>query len=84
MKFNEWLEKRMHEGLRSKQTRDPFARQTLLRKPVDAGGKTCDWCGSESVGGKLYQYKLESDGGRSSEVKGLFCCDGCMKSYHEG
>lgn len=84
MKFEEWMEIRLlkNEHLRTHQERDPFARQTVVGRPVDAHGKTCDWCGSEGRNGKLYQYTVESDGGRDSQVKGLFCCKSCMKNYH--
>lgn len=84
MKFEEWLKIRFlkNENLRTHQERDPFARQTVVGRPVDAHGKTCDECGSEGKNGKLYQYTVESDGGRDSVVKGLFCCKSCMKSYH--
>lgn len=84
MKFEEWLKIRFlkTESLRTHQERDPFARQTVVGRPVDAQGKTCDWCGSEGKNGKLYQYTVESDGGRDSQVKGLFCCKDCMKQYH--
>jgi hypothetical protein len=72
--FKEWL--------RSHRSRDPFAREEVVGRPVDARGKTCDWCGSEGRGGKLYQYTFETDGGRSSALKGLFCCKGCFKAYN--
>lgn len=82
-RFGEWMVGKITiEHLKTHQERDPFARQTIVGRPVDASGKTCDWCGSEGKNGKLYQYTVESDGGRNSQVKGLFCCKGCMKSYH--
>lgn len=73
-KFSEWL--------RTHSERDPFARQSIVGRPVAAEGKTCDWCGNEGKAGKLYQYIVESDGGRDSVAKGLFCCKSCFKSYH--
>ena len=82
MKFNEWLQKKLEESLRTHSERDPFARQTITGKPVESNGKTCDFCGSKGKNGKLYQYTVESDGGRDNTVKGLFCCKSCMKSYH--
>lgn len=81
-KFSDWLENKIEESLRTHSERDPFARQTIVGRPVDSNGKTCDWCGSEGKNGKLYQYTVESDGGRSSELKGLFCCKSCLKSYN--
>lgn len=77
-KFGEWL----NEHMRTHRKRDPFAREELVGTPVDAHGKTCDWCGSEGRNGKLYQYAVESDGGRTNVVKGLFCCPDCMRDYH--
>jgi hypothetical protein len=84
-KFGEWLEKRAetkNEHLRTHSERDPFARQEVVGKPVDAHGQTCTECGAEPRNGKLYQYTVESDGGRKSTVKGLFCCKSCMRSYN--
>jgi hypothetical protein len=85
MRFSEWLESRKavkSEALRTHSERDPFARQTMVGRPVDAEGKTCDFCGSPGKNGKLYQYTVESDGGRNHEVDGLFCCKSCFKAYH--
>ena len=85
MKFAEWLENRTsvkNEALRTHSERDPFARQELVGRPVDAEGKTCDECGSPGRNGKLYQYTTESDGGRNNKLKGLFCCKSCFKAYH--
>jgi hypothetical protein len=82
MNFSNWIKKRkIIESLRTHSERDPFARQDVVGRPVPAKGKTCDWCGSEGKGGKLYQYTIETDGGRSHETKGLFCCKSCFKSY---
>lgn len=81
-KFKNWLENRIEENLRTHSQRDPFARKELVGRPVDSNGKTCDWCGNEGKNGKLYQYSVESDGGRTSQTKGLFCCKSCFKSYH--
>ena len=66
--------------------RDPFARTELHRsKVVQHTG--CDWCGSARYwkGNKtwlLFKYRTESDGGRSYEHKGAFCCKSCHDSYH--
>jgi len=83
MKFQEWLKnKSTNESLRTHRERDPFARQDIVGRPVEAEGKTCDWCGNEGRNGKLYQYAVETDGGRSHNAKGLFCCKSCFKSYN--
>lgn len=83
MKFNYWLEKRnLIESLKTHSERDPFARQTIVGRPVDAHGETCSFCGSEGKNGKLYQYSVENDSGRSHVAKGLFCCKSCFKSYN--
>lgn len=60
--------------------RDPFAREELHREVVKTN-KTCDWCGN-NYKGKLYQYRIETDGGTKSEIKGMFCQIGCLRSYH--
>ena len=79
MNFRDWI----NESLRTHQERDSFARHTVIGRPVNAEGKTCEWCGREPVKGKLYQYTVESDGGRNNVIDGLFCCKDCMKSYHQ-
>jgi hypothetical protein len=61
--------------------RDPFARTALFSSKV-ATQKTCDWCGQNNKG-YLYCYTVEHDAGRKETVKGLFCCVGCMRDYHE-
>ena len=63
-------------------SRDPFARSELHRETVDAGNATCDWCGSVRKGNKLYEYRTESDGGRTFPHEGLFCCKSCHDDYH--
>jgi hypothetical protein len=68
--------------------RDPFARTELHRETEYVGAnRTCDWCGNAAVtklGNYLYRYRTESDGGRSSEHRGLFCCKSCHDAYHGG
>ena len=60
--------------------RDPFAREELHRETVEASG--CDWCGQRRRSGRLFRYIVESDGGRSSPIRGEFCSVMCMRSYH--
>jgi hypothetical protein len=62
-------------------SRDPFAR-TELHKTAVKTTLTCDWCGQKRKDGKLYQYRNESDGGRTGYIPGLFCSISCMRSYH--
>jgi hypothetical protein len=65
-------------------SRDPFARTELHRSRVEVNGQTCDWCGGvcERKGKTvLYAYRIESDGGRHSDIRGLFCSASCMRSY---
>lgn len=68
-------------------SRDPFARTELHRSVVTAHtGITCSNCGGVRISPKgwksLYEYRTESDGGRSSTHRGLFCCKSCHDSYH--
>jgi hypothetical protein len=61
--------------------RDPFARHTIMRRIVsDRGG--CDWCGSYRKGSGLFEYSVDSDGGRSADIQGAFCSISCMEKYH--
>jgi hypothetical protein len=66
--------------------RDPFAREELHRRLVQAAGRTCDWCGGTrtvNLRGKwLHEYTVESDGGRVARVRGVFCGLSCMEEYH--
>ena len=62
--------------------RDPFAREELHRDQVRATPKGCWFCGMLNYLGKLYRYRVETDGGRVNPIKGEFCCKGCMKAYH--
>lgn len=70
-------------------SRDPFAREEIHRQTVrpfrvnGIAAKTgCKWCGNTNAKGNLFQYRVESDGGRKSEIPGLFCSIGCMRIYH--
>jgi len=60
-------------------SRNSFARYELHKE--SAGTGECDWCGSEK---KLYHYYIEPDriAYKRDEIKGNFCCVGCMRSYH--
>jgi hypothetical protein len=69
--------------------RDPFARQELHREVVkpepsqfSPSVPTCSWCGQTRKNGSLFAYSTESDGGRRSTHRGLFCCKSCHDSYH--
>ena len=70
---------------------DPFAREELHRKNVDASHATCHFCGSVrfTKAGKpyLYRYYTERDGVYTSLVgpqyhSGLFCSKSCHDAYH--
>jgi hypothetical protein len=69
--------------------RNPFAREELHRERVYVQNSltTCAWCGqvkkTPSRRPYLFQYRAESDGGRTSNIRGLFCSESCRKSYHE-
>jgi hypothetical protein len=67
-------------------SRDPFARETLTRETLHIDhrtGPTCEWCGNNPYD-RLFRYYIEPDSvrDRSSPITGLFCCIGCMRSYH--
>lgn len=77
-------------------SRDPFARTEIHSRDVGViKSRGCDWCGQVLTNKKtaklaenagryyLYQYRVESDGGRKNTIKGLFCSAGCMRDYHE-
>lgn len=67
-------------------SRDPFARTELHRRTLQTG-QGCAWCGQSGHnrnGLCLYIYRTESDGGRMSEHKGLFCSKSCHDAYHGG
>lgn len=64
-------------------SRDPFARSELHRESVKPYfGQTCAWCGNLNARGTLYQYRIESDGGRTSYIPRFFCSVSCMRSFH--
>lgn len=57
--------------------RDSFARTELHRKPVQ--DDFCIFCGST---GRLYEYRLETDGGRKFPIRGVYCSLGCFDAYN--
>lgn len=65
---------------------DSFARQSLVKREVDACGRTCQWCGRIRRNGKLYQYGTERDDRPGLHNiawhGGLFCIKVCHDSYH--
>jgi hypothetical protein len=62
-------------------SRDPFAR-TEIRVEVLDSFETCAWCGNPRRGARMFRYRTESDGGRVSVHRGLFCSRTCHDSYH--
>ena len=63
-------------------SRDPFARQETHRRTLTPRpGQTCDWCGQLTAKGKLFEYEVQTDGGRTHAIRGTFCSISCMKDY---
>lgn len=76
-------------------SRDPFARESLVRESVEVSGcVSCSWCGNVRLAGrrvhamrdsdgkaKLFRYTVETDGGRSFQDDKLFCSLSCRRSY---
>lgn len=69
-------------------SRCPFAREELHRKVIPVGEKDrgCTWCGQKrkSPKGKLtlFEYTVETDGGRKITIRGKFCSNDCRKTHH--
>lgn len=63
-------------------SRDPFARQEIHRETIAARAGGCAWCGNLAGNKRLFAYRVESDGGRRSDIRGAFCSISCMRSYH--
>jgi hypothetical protein len=64
--------------------RDVFAREELHREPVAGVPGGCAWCGGANAHGRLYVYRVETDGGRVLAVKGAFCSESCRRAYYGG
>jgi hypothetical protein len=70
-------------------SRDPFARQELVRRVVRDGDWECDWCGMsryrKGQPAGLFEYGFDPDlmTGRVNWMKGRFCCVACLKTYHD-
>jgi len=71
-------------------SRNPFARHELHRRNVYSTA-TCAWCGQSRTTkprngtlGKsyLYQFRCETDDGRTYEGSKLFCSKSCHDDYH--
>ena len=67
-------------------SRDPFARETLIRRRVQIVGQDCKWCGKVHItkaGVKfLYEYGIERDGSSTAAWENkLFCSKECRDSY---
>jgi len=65
--------------------RDPFARQEMHRETVPgrANWANCAWCGGLNAHGKLYRYRIETDGGRVWPDDKVFCSIGCRRIYYQ-
>lgn len=60
-----------------------FTREELHHRSVDPRvDERCSWCGSLSGHDLLYEYRVETDGGSSSPLRGRFCSVSCLRSYH--
>jgi hypothetical protein len=69
-------------------SRDPFARETLVRKTYRSASATCEWCGNRrTVRGKpaaLFCYAIERDGCASAwrpTYSRPFCSISCYRAY---
>lgn len=67
-------------------SRNPFARHELHRRNVPVVSQACSWCGNvrKTKAGKfyLYQFRCETDDGRTYEGSQLFCSKSCHDVYH--
>ena len=69
-------------------SRDPFAREELHVERVHDSAATCTWCGGIRITANnginwLYQFWVETDGGRKYIDTDLFCSRECRKNYFE-
>jgi hypothetical protein len=66
--------------------RDSFARQETHRERVYGNDKKCRNCDFRNVtkGGRkfVYQYRVETDGGRKHDITGLYCSAQCFKIFN--
>lgn len=65
-------------------SRNPFAREELHRESVRFywGETICRWCGGTRKGGKLWQYRIETDGGTIRRIDGVYCSVSCFRAYN--
>lgn len=63
-------------------SRDPFARQELVRRTIyspKVNPPVCDWCGSRA----RFQYGTWRDGSARPDYDlRVFCSVGCYRSFH--
>jgi hypothetical protein len=66
-------------------SRDPFARQDLVRRQMPARADGCAECGNLNRNGKLWQYGTDPDRivARTSWHVGVFCSKACHDAHHE-
>ncbi len=68
-------------------SRNPFAREELHKEREYGALASCAWCGGQKVtpNGReyLFRYRVETDGGRKSGDRKLFCSLQCRRDYHE-
>jgi hypothetical protein len=59
---------------------NPFARHEIHRHQID--GK-CDWCDGQNSKAKVWQYVVTpDDSNKPNPIKGKFCSNSCLNSYH--
>lgn len=63
---------------------NPFARETVTKRQEEG---CCDNCGGHNRKGKVFVYMVERDGisaayTRPQDIRGKFCCIGCLNSYY--
>ena len=64
-------------------SRDPFARETVVREIVHTTTETCGWCGNNHHN-HLFRYGVEPDSisCRVNWSKGIFCSVDCWRTYN--
>jgi hypothetical protein len=67
-------------------SRDPFARQELVRRQILSRADGCAKCGNLNRNGKPFQYGTNPDRivERVRWHAGAYCCVGCHNAHHKG
>lgn len=76
----------LKEGDTRELQRDPFARETLVRRVVTVIDEECSECGQTTAyygrDDKLFRYGVSSDGGTEHWDPILFCSRRCRRHYY--